>query len=52
MNYMEIPLSIESIHIYILIILELILGPEITKIVGLAGSTRSHCSCEVSNFGR
>ena len=52
LNSMESPLSIEYIHIYILIILELILGLEIKKIVGPTGSTRSQCSWEAFNFDR
>ena len=49
LDSMESPLSLESI-IYGLI-MELILGLEITKKIGLAGFARSHCSSKASNFG-
>ena len=50
LDSVEINLSLESIYIYSLIILELILGPEIKKTVGPAGSSCSHCLWEASNF--
>ena len=52
LDYMESPLSIESINIYIDDIGTHIRFINHEKILGHAGFARSHCSWEVSNFGQ